>query len=118
MSGSSNGPSWQVTAATVLAGVGAGYTVGVLTAKWWQWRNRRGRSSQSQSDGCGEAYLRSHTALLTALSDLTSQVRDLHMAVSLAVQSARGRSRPESVVSDFASAQGDTPGGEEDYFDM
>jgi hypothetical protein len=106
MSGGSSGPSWPMTTASVLAGVGAGYVVGVLTAKWW-----RSRSQASQEGGL------SHPAIVTALSDLTSQVRDLRVVV-LEMQQTRRRARPlgpESIVSDYVSAHAES---DDEFFDI
>lgn len=127
MSSSSSAPSWPVAAVvTVAAGVGAGYVVGVLTAKWWQSRGRRSHAPDGEGP---RPPAQSHADLVAALSDLTSQVGNLQTSLAEVLRrTARSRLRPlESVVSEFAtesvlselvSARGDNPESDDEFFDM
>lgn len=106
---SSGCSSWHVTTISVLAGLGAGYLIGVLTGKWLLQR-RRGRAQ-------GRPSRQSYEHLVAVLSTLTSEVGDLQRAISeiqnrqeLRLSSVRGA---ESVVSEFVSAHG----SDDEFFD-
>lgn len=115
MVSTSSGPSWSVTSISILVGVGAGYIIGVLTAKWWYWVDRR----QSHASIQQQALQQQH--LITALTDLTSEVGSLHAVVSEVTHRSERRSRlpgAESIVSEFVSAQANGPDSEDEFFDM
>ena len=115
MASASSGPSWPVTSISILVGVGAGYIIGVLTAKWWHWVDRRQDHASQQQQAIQQQDL------ITALTSLTSEVGNLHAVVSEVTHRSERRSRlpgAESIVSEFVSAQAGGQDSEDEFFDM
>lgn len=112
MSSSYSISSWHMTAVSVLAGVGAGYLIGLLTTKWlWQRKVSTSSSSLSLRHEC-------EAELAAAISGLTSEVGLLRAAMAENQQGVGQRSRhaPTETTADFVSALGETPGDVEDEF--
>lgn len=100
--GSNSGVSWRYTAVGVLAGVGAGYLLGVISSKWL-WRQKpRQRPRNPPGD----------PELVAALTALTSEVGSLRQAIE--VDRTSRRPMPRESVSDFLSAQGDAEQSEDE----
>lgn len=109
--------SWRVATLGIVAGVGAGYLVGLISARWWHWRRRYGGASRPT-----QGPPLSHADLAAALADLTSQVESLQAAIAELLLSTR-RQRPrsaavESVASGFLSAREDSAESEDEFFDL
>lgn len=100
-----NFSSWHVTVVSVLAGLGVGYLVGVLTAKWvWPRPPRRTRPDQLNA------------GLAAAIADLASHVNNLGTAISLhqLQRVSSGSHRSEA----FASALGYHGDSDDEFFDI
>ena len=101
--------SWHYTAFSVLAGVGAGYLLGLISSKWLWKEDRR-----AQTD---------HSELVAAIAELTSEMARLRESVAQGgLERASRRSMPAAEsVSDFVSAQGDnteSDDDEESFYDI
>lgn len=80
---SSNGLSWHITGLSVLAGIGTGYLIGLLTVEWL----RRRRSPPGRDPHPPD--------LVAALSGLSAEVGNLRTTISeLLQQLARRESLP------------------------
>lgn len=109
--------SWRYTVFGVLAGVGAGYILGVISSKWlWKHKDRpRPGGSQPPRD----------SELVAALAALTSEVASLRQAIDLngLERGSRRSTRRVESIADFVSAQGDAAEESEDegseaFFDI
>ena len=126
MSGQTSSPSsWHYTALTVLAGVGAGYLLGVVSGRWiWRaqrLRRRHHRSSTTQSQGQASSSSLS-SSLVSAIGELTAEVGRLREAVATAgVSVGRTYSRRSmhtvDSAADFVSARGDSDDSDADFFE-
>ena len=110
MSSQTSSPSsWHYTALTVLAGVGAGYLLGVVSGRWI-WRGRQPSRSSSLS-----------SSLVSAIGELTAEMHRLREAVAAAgitvgrSYSRRSTNRVDSTA-DFVSARGDSD-SDADFFE-
>lgn len=118
MSGQTSSPSsWHYTALTVLAGVGAGYLLGVVSGKWI-WKSRvPSRSSTPRSQGQPSSLT---SSLVSAIGELTAEVGRLREAVASAGLSSGSYSRRSlhtvDSSADFVSARGDSE-SDEDFFE-
>lgn len=101
--GSHSGVSWRYTAVGVLAGVGAGYLLGVVSSKWL-WRQKpRPRPRPGDPE------------LIAALAALTSEVAGLRQAIELGrLDRTSRRPMQRESVTDFLSAQGDPEQSEDE----
>lgn len=125
MSSQTGSPSsWHYTAMTVLAGVGAGYIIGVVSSRWiWkvQRSTRLRRSSAPQSQGQASSSSLS-SSLVSAIGELTAEIGRLREAVAAAGVSLRGRTYSRrsmntvDSVASFASARGDSD-SDDDFFE-
>lgn len=119
MSSQVNTPShsWTYTTITVLIGLGAGYLIGLISAKLL-WKNKNPprqrqrtptRDRQTQGDAPG---------LITAVNALSTEVGKLRVAM----ESGRGEGRSRRGIrtvessSDFVSARGDSVDSDGDEF--
>ena len=112
-----------VASVSILAGLGAGYLLGLITARWL-WREER----RTQRLGTGHPP---HQTLLspeltTAIAELTAELGRLRQAVetgSIGLEQASRRSmRTGDSTLDFVSARGDNPESEDEseeaFFDV
>lgn len=109
MTSSHHSLSWQVTTLSVLAGVGAGYLIGVLTAKWLQKGRRptpRGEPAPSRQ---------SYADLAASLSTLTAEVGNLRATLLELIQHL-GRHAEGSV--GFATCTGSPQSEGTEFFDI
>lgn len=109
--------SWRYTVFGVLAGVGAGYILGMIGSKWLRKRTDRPRPGGSQPPRDSE--------LVAALAALTSEVASLRQAIELngLERGSRRSTRRVESIADFVSAQGEDPDesddeGSEAFFDI
>ena len=123
MSSQTSSPSsWHYTALTVLAGVGAGYLLGVVSGKWiWKQRSRGAtpyRSTTPRSQGQSSSM----TGLVSAIGELTAEMGRLREVVATA---GLGVARPSysrrslhtvDSSADFVSARGDSD-SENEFFE-
>ena len=119
--------SWHYTALTVLAGVGAGYLLGVVSTRWI-WRAQRlrrrhhHRSPGPQSQGQPSSSSSSlSSSLVSAIGELTTELGRLREAVAAAgVNVGRSYSRRSmhtvDSTADFVSARGDSD-SDADFFE-
>ena len=124
MSSQTSSPSsWHYTALTVLAGVGAGYLLGVVSSRWiWRvqrLRRRHHHSSGPQSQGQSSSSLSS--SLVSAIGELTAEMGRLREAVATAgINVGRSYSRRSmhtvDSAADFVSAHGDSD-SDADFFE-
>ncbi len=112
---------WQAAAATVtvLAGVGGGYLLGLISAKWLRKDERRAQSERQLQP----PLVSSSPELTAAIAELTAEVARLRQAIEAGglEQASRRSMRTADSMSDFVSAQGDAPESEEDedaFFDI
>ena len=139
--GSGSLVSWSVTAAGVLAGLGAGYALGVASSGWLaSGRHGRPRTSSASSHSVAiDAAVSGN--LVAALVELTAEVGEfcktrfsLRQSLSLSLQVARLRQTVESggflprlplsrrsmrggSTADFVSAQEDNTESDDEFFD-
>lgn len=98
-SSGSGGFSWHVTALSVLAGVGAGYFIGLLTVRW-MWRDRRQPPQPP----------RPRPDLVGTLTDLTAEVGNLRTVISdILIQLDRQGRQPHFDETRRRSSESDTP---------
>lgn len=109
--------SWRYTVFGVLAGVGAGYILGVISSKWLWKHKDRPRPGRSQPPRDSE--------LVAGLAALTSEVASLRQAIELngLERGSRRSTRRVESIADFVSAQGDAAEESEDegseaFFDI
>ena len=110
----SGSPSWHVTAISVLAGIGAGYLIGLLTIKWLN----RGHAVSSSNVLLTS---RAQRDLMEAITNLTSEMEILRTVISNYAQRTSGYSTFQhgtESATDFMSAQGDVSESDDDFFDF
>ena len=122
MSSQTSSPSsWHYTALTVLAGVGAGYLLGVVSGKWI-WKQRPTRTDLSRSTTPRSQGQSSSTAgLVSAIGELTAEIGRLREVVATAgLNAVRSYSRRSihtvDSSADFVSARGDSD-SENEFFE-
>ena len=121
MSSQTSSPSsWHYTALTVLAGVGAGYLIGIVSGKWI-WKGQRSRRQPPFSSAPRSQGQPSTTYLISAIGELTAELGRLREAVAaagLTVGRTYSRRSIQTVDSsaDFASARGDSD-SDADFFE-
>ena len=115
--------SWRVTTLSVLAGVGAGYLIGLLTTKWLLRESRgSGGSLAARGRSSGPPPPASATSdLVASLTSLTAELANLQAAIGHILsrststrQRRRYPTREESTASEYVSA----PTSDDEFYDL